>query len=112
MVIMVLLNVFRTMQKLRQTIALLYQRHDYMLKTTNSGTPFLSLRDQELFEKTLKEDPSVLYEASLTRLTEWLHKYHGSKVIVIIDEYDAPIMQALELGYYEQSMRFFRPFLR
>ncbi|SQC98954.1 Predicted AAA-ATPase [Fusobacterium necrophorum subsp. necrophorum] len=40
-----------------------------------------------------------------------LKDYYGKNVILIIDEYDTPIVSAYEYGYYEEAITFFRPFL-
>jgi hypothetical protein len=49
--------------------------------------------------------------SSLRLLTELLHKHHGRKAVVLIDEYDAPITNALALGAYREAVAFMRPFL-
>lgn len=53
----------------------------------------------------------VDYEASLGRLTEFLHIAHGRSPIVLIDEYDAPIHTGFAQGYYTDIVSFFRSFL-
>jgi hypothetical protein len=51
-----------------------------------------------------------LYRASLLNLTRYLHRAHGQRVVVLIDEYDAPIHAAFVNGYYRESVDFFRAF--
>lgn len=51
------------------------------------------------------------YNRALLNLTEYLHKVHGKRVIVLIDEYDAPIHAGYSRGYYEKVINFFRMFL-
>lgn len=48
---------------------------------------------------------------SLRVLSELLEKHHGTKVILLIDEYDAPLEQAFANGYYEQMISLIRNFL-
>ena len=50
-------------------------------------------------------------ESSLLFLTECLHTYHNKRAIILIDEYDAPISNALMKGYYEDMIGFMRGFL-
>ena len=46
--------------------------------------------------------------ASLKTLSMLLHKHYGSRVIILIDEYDVPLAKANEKGYYEQMVALLR----
>ena len=48
---------------------------------------------------------------ALTRLMEIMQAYYGQPVILLLDEYDAPIQYAWDHGYYEQCIGFMRQFL-
>ena len=48
---------------------------------------------------------------SLKFFSQCLYTYHQKKVIILIDEYDTPINNALEEGYYPQMIKFMRGFL-
>lgn len=45
---------------------------------------------------------------SLALLLQMLHGYYGKKVILLLDEYDAPIQQAWECGFYEECISFMK----
>lgn len=47
-------------------------------------------------------------QKSLSLLTEILYKYHGQKVILLIDEYDVPLDKAFQHGYYEEMVSLIR----
>ncbi|WP_337742520.1 AAA family ATPase [Fusobacterium gonidiaformans] len=47
---------------------------------------------------------------SLKFLTELLSEYYQVKVMLLIDEYDTPIVSGYENGYYEDAIAFFRNF--
>ena len=48
---------------------------------------------------------------ALTRLMEMMQAYYGQPVILLLDEYDAPIQYAWDHGYYDQCIGFMRQFL-
>lgn len=47
-------------------------------------------------------------DASLKQMSEILYKYYGRKVIILIDEYDAPLQKAYENDYYDDMVRLIR----
>ena len=49
-------------------------------------------------------------KTSLLDLSNYLNKYYGEKVIILIDEYDAPIINAFDKGYYNEAVNFFQTF--
>ena len=68
--------------------------------------------EKAIFESILnkKADPSDL-QYSLSNLVDYLARYHGKKVLVLIDEYDAPIQSAWDHGYYGEAIDFVRNYL-
>ena len=62
------------------------------------------------FEKIIieKEEADWLY--ALKNLSEYLYEYYGKNVIVLIDEYDSPIINAFDKGYYNEAIEFFQVF--
>lgn len=69
--------------------------------------------DKVDFEKYIL-DIEGLGEADLKKslhiLTKLLCKYYNQKVILLIDEYDSPILSAIEKGYYTEMKDFLRAF--
>lgn len=55
-------------------------------------------------------DLSILGDALLD-LSAYLHRVHGEKVVILIDEYDAPIHAGYTGGYLHHVLDFFRLFL-
>ena len=47
---------------------------------------------------------------SLGALADMLYKHYGTKPIILIDEYDAPIQHAWENGFYDELIQFMRQF--
>lgn len=45
---------------------------------------------------------------SLHRLSEYLYRYHGKKVIILLDEYDTPMQEAFVGGFWDEVTGFMR----
>ena len=67
--------------------------------------------DKPLFKKiaTKEEDIENLKEA-LKVLVKILYKKYNKKVVILIDEYDSPLVSAYINGYYEKVKNFFKTF--
>ena len=86
----------------------------FLIKTINEEARRLSVlsdsteldeTDHELLTQLKKKEmtnDSLVY--SIRELTELLEKHYGSKVIVLIDEYDVPLAKANENGYYDEMV--------
>ena len=90
----------------------------FLIKTINEEARKLSVlsdsteldeTDHELLTQLKKKEmtnDSLVY--SIRELTELLEKHYGSKVIVLIDEYDVPLAKANENGYYDEMVLLIR----
>lgn len=90
----------------------------FLIKTINEEARRLSVlsdsteldeTDHELLIQLKKKEmtnDSLVY--SIRELTELLEKHYGSKVIVLIDEYDVPLAKANENGYYDEMVLLIR----
>ncbi len=47
---------------------------------------------------------------SLKFLSKIIYRHMGKRVIIIIDEYDTPVVSAYEHGYYNEAISFFKTF--
>ncbi len=81
----------------------LYIEHRYLL-----NDDILYKEEKIKYEKVLNETASETdFKNSIKRLSEYLHRYHKRKVIILIDEYDTPIQSAYQ-DYYEEAVDFMR----
>ena len=69
----------------------------------------LDERDIEIFDNIWKRKDED-YANSLKFLIKCLNEYHKQNVIVLIDEYDTPLLTAHEFGYYNEALQFFKTF--
>ncbi len=102
------------------TISKLYKAHKYLLKS-DSIDDF----EKENFKKILYETANIdKYANSLLDLSEYLKSHFNQKVIILVDEYDAPIISAFSntnspiksndkenKTYYEKIINFMQSFL-
>ncbi|MEZ4302353.1 MAG: AAA family ATPase [Polyangiaceae bacterium] len=51
-----------------------------------------------------------LYHRALADLSSYLHRVHGERVVILIDEYDEPIHAGYTGGYIQPILDFFRAF--
>lgn len=58
------------------------------------------LLDQEI-------DKMAHLDRTIYLVSKWLYQYYGKKVIILIDEYDTPLISAYEQGYYDEVHFFF-----
>lgn len=72
----------------------------------------LSEQDKADYMKLLDDHMEQgIFCNSLRLLSELLEKHHGTKVILLIDEYDVPLARAFENGYYDQMIATIRSLL-
>ena len=91
------------LKRLKLFIFDLYVEFEYIREKMNEW-------DKRKFEKVLYEQEDADYIMSLKFLADSLYKYYGEKVIILIDEYDAPIINAFDKGYYNEAINFFQTF--
>ena len=89
---------------IKSAISRLFLDHRYILND-------LDKFDTIIFENIIMKniDLEDLKEA-LKFLTEKLYEKYNKKVIVLIDEYDSPLVSAYVNGYYEKAKDFFKTF--
>ena len=65
--------------------------------------------DRDFFDRILKEDISNPDATSaLYQLSNYLYRYYGKKVIILLDEYDTPMQEAYVDGFWKELVGFTR----
>ena len=91
---------FRT---IKTTIANVYAENKFLMDN-------LDKRELQKFEDIWLEKDEGDWEGSLRNLVQYLYEYYGKKVVVLIDEYDQPIIDSYIKGYYDKAISFFKSF--
>ena len=93
--------------KIKELIQEEYSRHDYLLES-----PKLKPHERDYFQKVMNLNGHIGdYENSLGKLLIFLNRYYGQRVVILIDEYDAPVHAGFNHGYYDEVIYFIRNFL-
>ena len=88
----------------KELLRSLYNDFNFIRETLNES-------DLKEFDKIWLKEEGANYDSSLLNLTKYLYNYYQKKVILLIDEYDSPLITANQRGYYKDSINFFRNFL-
>ena len=64
----------------------------------------------EEFNNIRKQKENMNWKYALLNLTRHLYNFYGQKVVLLIDEYDQPIIDSYVKGYYEDAISFFKTF--
>jgi len=95
-----------TFKYIKKEISKLYQHHEYLLNNN-----VLSKHEKIKFDKIITETgDTVDFAVSLSELSDYLHRYHHEKVVILVDEYDTPI-QASYAKFYDEAVSFMRNLL-
>ena len=96
---------WETMEKdIKSTVASLFSEYKYLLKD-------LDKFDTITFENVIMKNIELENLKEILKfLTKILYEKYNKKVIVLIDEYDSPLVSAYINGYYENAKDFFKTF--
>ena len=81
----------------------LYESNRFLLKS-DCISETEKLRYISFLEKPMDEDISF----KLNEMSNYLSRYYGKKVIILLDEYDTPMQEAYVNGYWEELVAFTR----
>ena len=93
------------MQKdIKSTVARLFSEYKYLLKD-------LDKFDTIIFENIIMKNIELEdLKEILKFLTKILYEKYNKKVVILVDEYDSPLVSAYINGYYEKVKNFFKTF--
>ena len=96
-------NYMTAREKICETITNLYIKYFFL---RDSG--FLTDKDRSYFDRISTDMRDSDATSALCQLSDYLCRYYGKKVIILLDEYDTPMQEAYVHGYWEELAAFFR----
>ena len=93
-----------SLEQLKSLLSNLYNEFEYIRECLNES-------EIELFNDIWFKKENGEYANSLKNLTSFLYKYYKKEVILLIDEYDIPLITAHKYGYYNEIINFYKIFL-
>lgn len=90
-------------KKICQLITNLYNRYDFLLE---SG--LLNEKEKSIYHEVNADMEDYLASEALSNLSDYLMRYYGKKVIILLDEYDTPMQEAYVGGYWDELISFMR----
>ena len=91
------------MKEIKYMLSILYNEFEYIKENLNT-------LEVNQFDSIWLQKEEGNYSNALKLLTSFLKKYYDKKVVVLIDEYDTPIISAYGEGYYKEAISFFKEF--
>jgi DUF1703 domain-containing protein len=87
------------LKSVKSLISDLYDKYSFIRKNLDD-------RNKKKFDKIFYEEDGN-YEKGLLDISKYLYRYYGKRVILLIDEYDTPLINAYEKGFYDKAITFF-----
>ena len=91
------------LMEIKKLISKIYREFQYITEKMNED-------DKEIYDSIKNRKNDMDLNTSIELLSEYLFEYYGERVIILIDEYDAPIINAFDKGYYNEAINFFQVF--
>ena len=90
-------------ENISQLIIDLYAKFDFLQKSDA-----LNSKEKKYLTYVCESMSDVIIQRSLHRLALCLNKHYNKKVIILLDEYDAPLQEAYVNGYWKEMVDFIR----
>ena len=90
-------------EKICQILVKLYSQYEFLMQSD-----CMTEVDKQLFRKISENMNDVTATMALYNLSDFLCRYYGKKVIILLDEYDTPMQEAYVNGYWKELVAFTR----
>ena len=92
-----------TVIKIKDELIRIYNEYDYIMK---SG--IYNANEKMQYQSVCVGMSDTVAQEALKNLSNYLSRYYGKKVIILLDEYDTPMQEAYVNGYWEELVAFTR----
>lgn len=89
--------------QINQIITNLYSEYEFLRDCGKLGE-----KDKAFFDRIGHGMENSDAAMALNRLSEYLFRYYGKKVIILLDEYDTPMQEAYVNGFWKELISFIR----
>lgn len=96
-------NYPNTRYRINQLIKGVYKQFDFLLEGDT-----LTEEEKKNFRMVTESMLEVVAASAITKLSELLHRYYKKKVIILLDEFDTPLLEAYTGGYDKELSAFLR----
>ena len=90
-------------KKICEVIADLYIKNSYL-----RDSDVMTRLDKEFFDKVSPAMEDHEATLALHKLSDYMYRYYGKKVIILLDEYDTPMQEAYVHGFWIELVAFTR----
>ena len=92
-----------TVIKIKDELIRIYNEYDYIMKSGIYNT-----NEKMQYQSVCVGMSDTVAQEALKNLSNYLSRYYGKKVIILLDEYDTPMQEAYVNGYWEELVAFTR----
>ena len=96
-------NYEETIQKIKKIIFDIYQKYDFLKDWEG-----LTDKEKTAFRNIDCVMSDIVAQGAIKDLSDYLSRYYGKKVIILLDEYDTPMQEAYVSGYWKELVAFTR----
>ena len=96
-------NYEETIQKIKKIIFDIYQKYDFLKDWEG-----LTDKEKTAFRNIDCVMSDIVAQGAIKDLSDYLSRYYGKKVIILLDEYDTPMQEAYVNGYWKELVAFTR----
>ncbi len=88
---------------IKNEITDIYNKYDYIMKND-----LYNDNEKIQFKSVCPDMSDEIAQKAINDLSNYLSRYYGKKVIIILDEYDTPMQEAYVNGYWDELVAFTR----